>query len=170
MFNCRHCGEKFSYKSKLTKHLEKKNLCERTVESYKYKNEDLYKLSLERIYNTEKTHLCKNCNKNFYNNANLKRHIEKYCKTNVLKWKDTKTRFTEEQYNKYLLALKEYKIFYLISNDCLIDTNEKKIFTTDIRKYFLYQTNIPLLTKPSKFDEIILDYELVFVDNLEKKL
>ena len=78
--------------------------------------------------------------------------------------------FNEEQYNKYLLALKEYKIFYLISNDCLIDTNEKKIFTTDIRKYFLYQTNIPLLTKPSKFDEIILDYELVFVDNLEKKL
>ena len=66
--------------------------------------------------------------------------------------------------------MKEYKIFYLISNDCLIDTNEKKIFTTDIRKYFLYQTNIPLLTKPSKFDEIILDYELVFVDNLEKKL
>ena len=24
----------------------------------------------------------KNCNKNFYNNANLKRHIEKYCKKN----------------------------------------------------------------------------------------
>lgn len=78
--------------------------------------------------------------------------------------------FNEEQYNKYLLALKEYKIFYLISNDCVINTDEKKIYTSDLRKYFLYQTNIPLLTKPSKFDEILLDYELVFTDDIEKKL
>ena len=66
--------------------------------------------------------------------------------------------------------MKEYKIFYLISNDCIIDTNDKKIFTTDIRKYFLYQTNIPMISKPSKFDEIILDYELVAIDDIEKKL
>jgi hypothetical protein len=81
-YECKRCFHKFYQKNDMKKHLEKKNLCERTVESYKYKNEDLYKLSLERIYNTEKTHLCKNCNKNFYNNANLKRHIEKYCKKN----------------------------------------------------------------------------------------
>jgi len=78
--------------------------------------------------------------------------------------------FNEEQYNKYLLALKEYKIYYLISNDCIINTDEKKIYTSDLRKYFLYQTNIPLLSKPSKFDDIILDYELVFTDDIEKKL
>jgi hypothetical protein len=78
--------------------------------------------------------------------------------------------FNEDQYNKYLLALKQYKIFYLISNDCIINTDDKKIYTTDIRKYFLYQTNIPLLSKPSKFDEIILEYDLVFIDDIEKKL
>lgn len=78
--------------------------------------------------------------------------------------------FNEDQYNKYLLALKQYKIFYLISNDCIINTDDKKIYTTDIRKYFLYQTNIPLLARPSKFDEIILEYELVFIDDIEKKL
>ena len=81
-YECKRCFHKFYQKNDMKKHLEKKNLCERKVESYKYNNEDLHNLSLERNYNTEKTHICNSCNKNFYNNANLKRHIDKYCKKN----------------------------------------------------------------------------------------
>ena len=82
-YECKRCFHKFYQKNDMKKHLEKKNLCERKVESYKYNNEDLYNLSLERNYNTEKEHICKGCNKNFYNNANLKRHMDKYCKKNI---------------------------------------------------------------------------------------
>jgi hypothetical protein len=81
-YECKRCFYKSYQKNDMKKHLEKKNLCERKVESYKYNNEDLYNLSLERNYNTEKENVCKDCNKNFYNNANLKRHMDKYCKKN----------------------------------------------------------------------------------------
>jgi len=82
-YECKRCFYKSYQKNDMKKHLEKKNLCERKVESYKYNNEDLYNLSLERNYNTEKENICKDCNKNFYNNANLKRHMDKYCKKNI---------------------------------------------------------------------------------------
>lgn len=103
-----------------------------------------------------------------YNNCifdfiNIPENIIYECKLNL---KD----FNEEQYNKYLIALNEYKIYYLISDDCIINTFEKKIYTNDIRKYFLYQTNIPLLSKPSKFDDLILEYELIYTENIESNL
>lgn len=62
----------------MKKHLDKKNLCIRTIKSYNYKDEDLYNLSLNRIKCTNNFN-CKTCNKNFSNNNNLKRHIEKSC-------------------------------------------------------------------------------------------
>ena len=61
----------------MVKHLDKKNLCLRTFESFKYKDEDLYDLSLVRIKNK---FICVKCEKNFCNNNTLKRHIEKSCK------------------------------------------------------------------------------------------
>ena len=61
----------------MAKHLDKKNLCLRTFESFKYKDEDLYDLSLVRIKNK---FICVKCDKNFCNNNTLKRHIEKSCK------------------------------------------------------------------------------------------
>ena len=69
-----------------------------------------------------------------------------------------------------MIALDKYKIIYLIAKDCIIDTNEKKIFTTDKGKYLLYQTSIPLLNKPSSFDDLIVDYQIITIDNIDKKI
>jgi len=43
----------------------------------------------------------------------------------------------------------------------------KIIYTTDEVKYLVYQYNIPLLSKPTKFDDIIIDYKIVNIDNIE---
>lgn len=75
------------------------------------------------------------------------------CKLNI---KD----FSEEQYKKYLLVLDKYKIIYLIDRDCIIDTNNKIIYTLDTEKYMLYVSKIPLMQKPSKFDEVIVDFKI----------
>jgi len=75
--------------------------------------------------------------------------------------------FNEDQYNKYLLTLNKYKIVYLIGNDCIINMENKIIYTTDEVKYLVYQYNIPLLSKPTKFDDIIIDYKIVNIVNIE---
>lgn len=75
--------------------------------------------------------------------------------------------FNECQYEKYILTLNKYKIIYLISDDCIINMEEKKIYTTDLKKYLLYQCNIPLLSKPSKFDDIILEYKVCKIENID---
>ena len=76
-YECKRCFHRTYQKMHMVKHLDKKNLCLRTFESFKYKDEDLYDLSLVRIKNK---FICVNCDKNFCNNNTLKRHIEKYCK------------------------------------------------------------------------------------------
>jgi hypothetical protein len=83
-YECKRCFHKFYQKNDMTKHLDKKKLCIRTFESFKYKDEDLYDLSLQRIKLNTKKYTCIYCNKNFYNNNNLKRHIEKSCKNITL--------------------------------------------------------------------------------------
>lgn len=74
--------------------------------------------------------------------------------------------FNEDQYRKYLLALSKYKIIYLIGKDCIIDTKSRVIYTTNYVSYIFYQCNIPLLSKPSQFDNLILDYEVEEVSSL----
>ena len=44
--------------------------------------------------------------------------------------------------------------------------DKKIIYTTDEIKYLIYQCNIPLLTKPSKYDELIIDYKIVNINNI----
>ena len=82
-YECKRCFYKSYQKNDMKKHLDKKILCLRSFESYKYKDEDLYDLSLQRIKTNIKNFTCTNCNKNFSNNNNLKRHIEKSCKQNT---------------------------------------------------------------------------------------
>ena len=78
--------------------------------------------------------------------------------------------FNEEQYKKYLLTLNKYKIIYLIERDCIIDVESKIIYTLSFQKYLFYQINIHLLSKPSKFDELIVDYDIVEIENLYEKI
>jgi hypothetical protein len=58
----------------MKKHLEKIKTCDRTFDSYKYKDDELYYLSLTRIYNINKNSVCEICNKEFKNIFTLKRH------------------------------------------------------------------------------------------------
>jgi predicted 3-demethylubiquinone-9 3-methyltransferase (glyoxalase superfamily) len=78
--------------------------------------------------------------------------------------------YNEHQHKKYLLALSKYKILYLISNDCVINIDEKKIYTTNPTYYIVYLCNIPLLTKPTNLDELILDFSVIEVDTIENIL
>ena len=61
---------------------------------------------------------------------------------------------------QYLLTLNKYKILYLIDKDCVVDIVDKTIYTIDVLKYMLYQAKIPLLKKPSKFDELLTNFEI----------
>lgn len=75
--------------------------------------------------------------------------------------------FNEEQYNKYLMMTKEkYNIIYLIGYDCVINMDMETIYTTNMKEYLMYQLKIPLMKNPSKFDEIIFDYDLCEIDDL----
>jgi len=78
--------------------------------------------------------------------------------------------FNEEQYNKYLITLNKYNIIYLISDDCIINIENKTIYTTNITNYILYQANIPILSKPTKFDDLIINYEIVKIEDIKNIL
>jgi hypothetical protein len=49
-FECKKCFHKFYQLIDIQRHINKKKSCIRTLESFKYKDEDLIKLSYERIY------------------------------------------------------------------------------------------------------------------------
>ena len=53
-FECKRCFYKCYQKGDIQKHLDKKKLCNRTLESYKYNEHELRNLSLIRLY----LHLC----------------------------------------------------------------------------------------------------------------
>jgi len=79
--------------------------------------------------------------------------------------------FNEEQFNKYISVLdNKYNIIFLISTDCVINLDLETIYTTNLEKYILYQVNIPLMNNPSKFDEMIFDYDIYGVEDLRSIL
>ena len=78
--------------------------------------------------------------------------------------------YNDIQYQKYLLTLTEYNIIYLISNDCIININKKTIYTTNISYYLIYKSNIFKILKPSKLDMIIIDFDIIDVDEINKYL
>jgi hypothetical protein len=75
--------------------------------------------------------------------------------------------FDEKQFNKYQITLDKYNIVFLIGYDCVIDIDMETIYTTNIKDYILYQCNIPLLKNPSKFDDIIFDYDICEIENIQ---
>ena len=74
--------------------------------------------------------------------------------------------FNEDQHRKYLLTLEKYRIVYLIGYDCVINIEKKEIYTIDKNKYETYQITIPLMKDPSKFDELIQEFNIVEVRDL----
>lgn len=71
--------------------------------------------------------------------------------------------FDENQFRKYELTLKKYRIIYLIAKDCVINMEKKIIYTTDDIKYKLYISKIPTMKDISKFDKLIKEYEIVHI-------
>ena len=78
--------------------------------------------------------------------------------------------FNEDQYNKYVLTLGKYNIIYLISDDCIIDIKNKVILTTNYHKYYTYQLNIPLMQDPSKFDDLIIDFDIKEIKDINHNI
>ena len=81
-YECKRCFYKCYQKNDMTKHMNRKILCDRAVDSFNYKDEDLTDLSLTRIQNEfiENKNLCNYCSKTFSSKINLEKHIEKSCK------------------------------------------------------------------------------------------
>lgn len=68
--------------------------------------------------------------------------------------------FNKEQYQKYLTTLGKYNIIYLISKDCVIDINRKKIFTSNLEKYLIRKVYVD-------FDKIIKDFEISYIEDIK---
>ena len=81
-FQCFRCFYKCLLKTDMIRHINKKNLCTRKLDSYIYSEEELKIKSLNRIYisNLLDKHLCSFCNKDFVSSSSLKRHSINYCK------------------------------------------------------------------------------------------
>lgn len=74
--------------------------------------------------------------------------------------------FDEAQHSKYKKSLKEFRIIYLISRDCVIDMEKKSLYTTDRNKYEIYQLKIPELKHSSYLDELIKTFEIIDIQDL----
>lgn len=74
--------------------------------------------------------------------------------------------FDEAQHKKYIVALREFRIIYLISTDCVIDIERKVIYTTNTDKYSLYLHEIPLMKESSYLDDIIKNFDVELCENL----
>ncbi len=72
--------------------------------------------------------------------------------------------FCDVQYKKYKLALEKYRIIYLISKDCVVDMEQKKIFTTNPEEYRAYLVSVPSLRKPSYLDILMIQEEFSVVE------
>lgn len=74
--------------------------------------------------------------------------------------------FDESQHTKYKLALREYRIIYLIARDCVINMNKKILYTNNIDKYTIYKLKISSMKDPSYLDNLICNFEIYKVDDL----
>jgi len=64
------------------------------------------------------------------------------------------------------MTLQKYNVIFLIGNDCVINVDLETIYTNNMEKYILYQCQIPLLKNPSKFDELIFDFDISEMEDL----
>jgi hypothetical protein len=74
--------------------------------------------------------------------------------------------FNEEQHTKYRLTLNKYRIIYLISRDCVINMERRKIYTTNSNYYSSYIRQIVLMKESSYLDKLILEFDVVIIENL----
>ena len=98
----------------------------------------------------------RNC---FFDFLNISKKVIYECKLGL---KD----FNKEQYEKYLLALKEYNIIYLIGRDIVIDMKKRVIIVK--RGLPEFERNLYTLTGP--FIDLISEYQIETLHQNNKKL
>jgi len=74
--------------------------------------------------------------------------------------------FNEKQHVKYKLALKKYRIVYLISRDCVIDMEKRELYTTEYAAYCNYINEIPGMKSPSYLDLIIQGFRIISIPDV----
>jgi len=74
--------------------------------------------------------------------------------------------FDEVQHAKYKVALREYRIIYLIGRDGVIEMERKCIYTNNPNKYSIYLLRIPKMREPSYLDELIQEFDVIEVNDL----
>jgi hypothetical protein len=127
----------------MSKHLNKKNLCIRKIESFVIKDDDLYNMSMIRIKNKTINYECIYCNKTFFNNNNLKRHIDTSCKFKENNISDTKNLSVNDNDNDDTDKLNNLNIINSNNINC-INSNNNNIINNNIN------INISI---PKSFDE-----------------
>lgn len=74
--------------------------------------------------------------------------------------------FDEAQHRKYRIALREYRIIYLVGTDGVIEMERKCIYTSNPNKYSVYLLQIPNMKNTSYLDDMIKDFEVIKVEDL----
>ena len=94
-YECYRCSHRTKQKIEILRHLNRKIKCERSIDSYKYTDDEIKTLSLEKkntnnednivnSKNLQNIYICEKCNKSYSRKFNLDRHKDKCCsKTNV---------------------------------------------------------------------------------------
>ena len=88
-YQCQRCMFISKQKTGMIRHLDRKNKCIKNIHSYRYPDQELYKMSLEIIKENDKLisndvkicsskHQCTYCLKYFSTRGNLKKHINKH--------------------------------------------------------------------------------------------
>jgi hypothetical protein len=108
-YECKRCKHKTKQKIEMQRHLQRKMKCLRELDSYKYSDEDLYNLSMEKIKldktsnKSETEFICNICDKKFSRKFNLDRHAQK-CKTKeLISHKENNTVIEEDKSNKNII-------------------------------------------------------------------
>lgn len=73
--------------------------------------------------------------------------------------------YNEQQHNKYLCVIGVFKLVYLIDKDCVIDMEEKVLYTTDESKY-KGKTERVKKEKMNKLEEMIENFKITKVENI----
>jgi len=82
-FECIRCGYTTNKKSSMNTHLNRKNKCNKKLESFKYTDEEAYNISIIRKNNRDNIqNKCNFCNKICNNQESLEKHMNNSCKKN----------------------------------------------------------------------------------------
>ena len=139
-YECKRCFYQCYQLNDMKKHLNKKIICDRTIDSYNYKDEDLIKLSLIRKSTDvikEYDFLCDNCNKKFCNNSNLMRHKKSSCKN--IKINNKKEEMIDEIKNS--IDDKNNILNYNITNNITTNNYTNNIISVNINLINSFEEN-----------------------------